>query len=163
MGYRSEVRALIYGEPETVCQLVAAHVLQGGVNVLQAFGDSLTRYRVQRRTYDGEATCAQERDADGRQTPIFTTREVEVLDLYGDSWKWYEDYKEVRAWTEFQHAAVELGLSYEFVRVGEETEDVETISDVQDDGDCYLQVARSIVDDIPEERTPVDYSQPEAA
>lgn len=158
MGYRSQVRALIYGDPDVVCALVAAHVLQGGVNVLEAFKDDITRYRLTRRVYDREATLAQE-TKDGTRRGVWKEVETEVIDLYGDDWKWYPNYPDVAAWSAFMIAAGELGLNTEFVRLGEETDDTECDTCVQDDGDYYLHVRRSIAADIPDDTRPVDYEK----
>ena len=163
MGYRSQVRSLIYGEPDTICQLVAAHALQGGHNVFTAFGDDITRYRTTRQRYDHDATVAAGPDPDnGRPQVVWQTVEVEVIDLYGDDWKWCEDYEDVKAWTAFMDQAEELGLSVEFVRIGEENDDVESRFTVQDEESAFLSVSRTIEVDMPDTR-PVDYDEVKAA
>lgn len=159
MGYRSQVRALIYGDPAQICALVAAHTMGGGVNALKEFNDNITRYRVDRRTYDHAATVSQEPDEHGNKPSIWKTVEIEVIDLYGDDCKWYDSYSDVQAWVALMSEAEERGLNTEFVRVGEETEDIEIRQNIQDDGDTYIYVRRSVVDDLPDDRRPVDYTE----
>jgi len=59
-----------------------------------------------------------------------------VFILYGNDWKWYPDYEDVRAWNDLWHSMQEVeGISGYFVRVGEEMNDVET--DEFGDDPCY--------------------------
>lgn len=101
MGYRSEVRCVIYGEPDKLQALITKHILEGS-KVFEQFKDSLKR---------GEMHWAK--------------GTIEVLELYGDSWKWYPDYPDVMAFTALRDEAPDFGLSYEFIRVGEEDDDLE--------------------------------------
>lgn len=158
MGYRSQVRSLIYGDPDKICALVAANALRGGVSVVSTFSKegALTRYRLTRRLYDHAATAAQPKNENGGATAVYKEFEIEVLDLYGDDWKWYDDYPDVRAWSDLLDEAREMGLSTEFTRIGEDTDDTEWLIDVADEGDHYLFVRRIIEADIPESR-PVNY------
>lgn len=136
MGYRSQVRSLIYGDPDEICRLVAAQALQGKPDIFAIFGESLTRYRVMRNTPNHEAGEIKWREV-----------EVEVLDLSGDSWKWYSEYEDVKAWHAFMSSAEELGLDTEFVRIGEDDNDIERAFSGDDP---MLGVSSSIVDDIPD-------------
>jgi hypothetical protein len=159
MGYRSQVRSLIYGDPDLICALVAECTLTlGDNNPLKTFEEDLRRYRIERSIYDHEATCAQEPDDNGNRPPVYRDEIAEVLDLSGDSWKWYESYPDVQSWERLLLRAEELGLSTEFMRIGEETSDIECRHCSADDsGDTYLVVSSRIIDDIPDE-IPVDYS-----
>jgi hypothetical protein len=58
--------------------------------------------------------------------------EVKFIELNGQEWKWYSDFDDVKAWHQLLNEANKLGLATEFVRVGEDPDDIE-IS--QDDGD----------------------------
>lgn len=159
MGYRSHVRSLIYGDPDTMCQLVAAHTLQGGKVFSEYFVNELRRYRLTRRLYNAEATARGPKDERGWQPSVYDDVEVEVLDYYGEDVKWYDDYSDVKAWHELIDAAEELGLSTEFIRIGEESNDIDVRHNVQDDAENYLNVSTSIVDDIPDDLRNVDYEQ----
>jgi hypothetical protein len=47
--------------------------------------------------------------------------------LYGDGWKWYPDYEDVKAWDELWNQMQNVeGISGYFCRVGEEIDDIET-------------------------------------
>jgi hypothetical protein len=163
MGYRSQVRSLIYGDPALICALVAADALTGkGGIALNNFGDSLKRYSFTTSVYDNEATNAQKPDANGGRNLIYRDVEFQCLDLCGDFWKWYPDYPDVMAWENLLIRAAEMGLNTEFVRIGEEDDDVEIRRDLPDEGDYLIGVSRSIHDDIPD-TTPVDYDQTVAA
>ena len=56
--------------------------------------------------------------------------------LYGNDWKWYPDYDDVKAWNELweQMQSIE-GISGYFVRVGEENDDIEEMQ--FGDDPCY--------------------------
>lgn len=48
--------------------------------------------------------------------------------LYGDDWKWYPDYEDVKAWDDLWHQMQQIeGISGYFLRVGEEHDDVEEL------------------------------------
>jgi hypothetical protein len=103
MGYRSQVRCLIYGSKQDVDAFLTAHVIIGGSRVLQHFSNTLSRYAID--TYDGF--------------------KLHVLDLNEESCKWYSDYEEIIAWEAFMNEAPDMGLEYEFYRLGEEFSDIE--------------------------------------
>ena len=71
-------------------------------------------------------------------------REVKfkLLSLYGSSWKWYDDFKDVQHWEQLLEEAEQMGLEYEFARCGEEMDDNETR--YSDDADYLLNISRSI-------------------
>lgn len=114
MGYRSDVRSIIYGPPDLMLRFVTAMKLDEKYKaVFEHFGDNITI-----RTWVGE-------------TPIT------VLDLTGDGWKWYTDYPDVNLWHELL-AMVETddtweGLHYEFCRIGEEDGDIERDGSTEND------------------------------
>jgi hypothetical protein len=56
--------------------------------------------------------------------------------LYGADWKWYPDYEDVQAWDELWENMQDIeGISGYFVRVGEETNDIEEME--FGDDPCY--------------------------
>jgi hypothetical protein len=48
-----------------------------------------------------------------------------VVDFAMDGVKWYESYPEVKAFERMLREVEELGFSYEFIRIGEESDDIE--------------------------------------
>lgn len=127
MGYRSQVRCLIYGSEENLQAHIIGQVILYSALAISEFKENLTRYVI--------------KGADDT--------EVHVLDLKGDSWKWYESYPDVKAWTEFMRSSPDMGLEYEFIRVGEEVGDVET--ETSSDPAYYIGISTpSIIDDMPE-------------
>jgi hypothetical protein len=146
MGYRSQVHALIYGPEDKICALVAKHVLEGG-NVFEHFKDDIRRFKTKRSVYT--ATEAH----DGRAY-AWIEHEIEVIELRGDSWKWYDDYPDVQAWEALMlEAATEFDCITEFVRIGEDSNDIQVEMNVEDGGDAYLYVSSSITSDLPEPET----------
>jgi hypothetical protein len=62
--------------------------------------------------------------------------------LYGNDWKWYPGYDDVKAWYEMWENMQDIeGISGYFVRVGEENDDIEERGDVETeefgDDPCY--------------------------
>jgi len=107
MGYRSNVRCLIYGTEEKLEAFLTYKLLITGTSVFRDMGDSLTRYSITHSDYQGD------------------TKTIHVLDLYLDRCKWYEDYEDVKAWHTFMDQAEEADLDYEFIRIGEDSGDIE--------------------------------------
>lgn len=128
MGYRSEVRALIYGDPAKIDALCMKwrHTETLDLWHTDAFGASLTEW-----------TVPGEKEADTR-----------FIELHGNNWKWYEGYADVDAWGRFMEMAEELGLNTEFVRIGEEPNDIET-NYCGDDCQYLLGVHRNTYSDAP--------------
>jgi hypothetical protein len=151
MGYRSQVHSLIYGPEDKICALVAKHTLLGGGIFTEHFKDDIRRFKVKRSIYDHEATVANEQHGD-KPRAVWTEHAYEVIELKGDSWKWYESYPDVQAWEALlQEAANDFDCNYEFVRIGEEPNDIQLEYHVEDGGDVYLGVNSSIYCDIVEE------------
>jgi hypothetical protein len=65
-----------------------------------------------------------------------------VIDFAADDVKWYESFSDVTAFDNMLPAIEELGFCYEFVRVGEESNDIEYRQ--SDDHNCYLNTTTSI-------------------
>lgn len=149
MGYRSEVRCLIYGPPDKLNAMIVKHQLEGGRLLTEYFKDDWKRYKTVRTIYDAEASKATV-DESGKGRPVWKDVEVEVLDLEGESWKWYPNYEDVKAWEAFMRGADEWGCSFEFVRVGEDQGDVEIERNILDDGYEWLSTSTTICCDVVE-------------
>jgi hypothetical protein len=110
MGYNNDIRSLIYGDPDIVGAFVAKHKLSSTLAFTTFDGDIRIYDRIQRRF--GEP-------------PLRIT----IIDFRADSIPWYDDSPPVASWTDVVNEAVELGLSYELIRVGDSPEDVDHESD----------------------------------
>jgi hypothetical protein len=62
-----------------------------------------------------------------------------VLMFDANSVKWYDSYADVSRFTKFLSEVQELGYEYEFIRIGEEDDDVETDSTGDAEGFMYVQ------------------------
>jgi hypothetical protein len=124
MGYRSQVRALIYGDPDSLTAHIAAWQLEHTSQLFVHFDEYLKRYSIE--TNDGI---------------------IDVLDLSLDHAKWYDEYDDVESFHSFMYCSEELRLHYEFSRVGEEATDI-----VQNKSDGHIDLlylsSPSICDDI---------------
>lgn len=93
MGYRSDVRSVIYGGEDAMIEFMKENesllsVVKGAGIVEQALsGDDV------------------------------------VLHLHGESIKWHEDFPEVVAWNKLLDLAEESGLAYELIEIGEDPSD----------------------------------------
>lgn len=68
-----------------------------------------------------------------------------VITLYIDWVKWYDDYEEVQQWDTFWHAVQqEAGISGVFVRIGEETDDIQQDSFGEDPVYDLCEVTRGV-------------------
>ena len=123
MGYRSQVRSIIYGPDDKVTEFVAAKKLVGDAALAEVWSETTT-YLV---AYGGE-----------------TWR---VFDLKCDQWKWYSDYPDVAAWMSMLDEAEEAELQYEFARIGEDDNDLEYKG--SSDRECWLGFHREIYTDMP--------------
>ena len=148
MGYRSDVQSIIYptaDNPELLevfNTLIAKEKLAGEQGVFGLFKDDcleLKESSIRRSRRVGE-------NEDGSGKYEYDDLEFPYLELVGDDWKWYDDYEDVQYWHKLLEEAEQLGLNYEFVRIGEERDDVV----VEHGGDCeyFLDVSRSIVSSI---------------
>lgn len=148
MGYRSQIRCLIYGDPDVVQALWTKHELLGS-GLSDEFMGSVQRYRAQRSVPDREAMEHNRNlSPEGKTSYISRDIEVEVIDMTGDDWKWYDSYPSVQAWNTLMRDAPDMGLNYEFVRLGEEDSDIEMENHIDDDGDQWLGMSRQIICDV---------------
>ena len=98
MGYMSQVKSVIYADKDKIDNFIANN----------------------QETFD----FLKDEFEDALQ--VINKDNEKIIYLNGDSWKWYSDYKDVMAWSDLMDLAVENNLCTEFVRIGEEPDDVET-------------------------------------
>jgi hypothetical protein len=138
MGYRSSVESIIYGDPERIDLFVVKHKILGlDDSAFEHFKESLTVQEYE------ETVWGENREVAGKA-------KKKVIHLYGADWKWYESYDDVKAWEALLLDAEEFGLEYEFVRVGEESDDIERRSSGDDSGHLYPETYINC--DLPIER-----------
>lgn len=122
MGYRSEVKSLIYG---TASQLG---------NFIDANHDL---YKKVREDFNGSIKDMVKKYRDNK--------DLSIIYLKDDYTKWYDEYEEVQRWHELLDLAEQAGLSVEFIRIGESSEgDIEVY---QSGNECvyYLETEMKIV------------------
>ena len=99
-------------------------------------------------TPDWRGRLGEERDGlvclgSGNHCDYFTWDDNHrVLKFYAPSVKWYESYPEVDRFAKFLAEVHALEYEYEFIRVGEEDDDLET--DSTGDAENYMYVERTI-------------------
>ena len=118
MGYRSDVKALIY-PVSSEHSLIEYDKLKLLMNT--TFKDVFEAWGKDYFTWDD------------------THR---ILMFYADSIKWYDSFPEVDMFPKFLADVRELEYEYEFIRIGEEDDDVE--SDSTGDAQGYMYVSRTI-------------------
>ncbi len=126
MGYRSQVQSVIYGEVAKVNAFLVKHKVVGNP-VFDEFKEHLHIFEKDWKDVTS-----------GTEVMKFIH-----LDSGDDSWKWYDDYDDVKAWHALLADAEESGLSYEFIRIGEETGDISEETG-GDDVNYLLHVNQSI-------------------
>ena len=118
MGYRSDVQALVYPQ-------------SGDQNLLEY--DKLKL--LFNTTFDDVFSSWGE--------DYFSWDDTHrVLKFDANSVKWYDSYPEVAKFIKFLAEVQELGYEFEFIRIGEDDDDVET--DRSGDAEGYMYVSRSI-------------------
>jgi tetrahydrodipicolinate N-succinyltransferase len=119
MGYISDVRALVYAknrnDADQYMQYMQLKLLVG-----TTFKDVFEEWSSYFRWVDNER----------------------VLDFQADDVKWYESYEDVQNIERFLREVEELEYVVEFIRVGEESEDIETR--YSDGSECLLGTSTSI-------------------
>ena len=139
MGYRSSVESIIYGEPERIELFIVKHKIIGiEGSAFEHFKDNISVQDYYENIW-------------GENVDVVGKRKMKVIHLQGDGWKWYEDYDDVKAWDMLLQDAEEFGLMYEFVRVGENSDDIERQTSENEDGylypetyiNCSLSIERS--------------------
>ena len=118
MGYRSDVQALIYplGGEHNLLEYNKLKLLMNTTfkDVFDAWGDDYFKWN------------------DAHRALMFDANSV----------KWYESYPDVAKFSPFLDAVHELGYEYEFIRIGEDDTDIESMNSGDSEG--FLYVERSI-------------------
>ena len=118
MGYRSDVQALIYPQSgdENLLEYDKLKLLFNTTfkDVFEAWGNDYFSWDDKHR----------------------------VLKFDANSVKWYDSYPEVEKFVQFLNDVAGLGYEYEFIRLGEEDDDVE--DDRTGDANGYMYINRSI-------------------
>jgi hypothetical protein len=134
MGYQSQVRCLIYGSKEDMDAFLTTETIVGGSRVLKDFENCLLRYVIKVPVIE--------------EYPINSDapkKDLHVLDMQEDSTKWYEDFPEVSGWMKFMNEAPEMGLQFEFIRVGENHGDIE--EHCSDSPRGFIYVTSPVIED----------------
>lgn len=118
MGYRSDVKALIY-PVSSEHSLIEYDKLKLLMNT--TFKDVFTAWGEDYFSWDDKHR---------------------ILMFYADSIKWYNSFPEVNRFPKFLADVHELEYEYEFIRIGEEDDDVET--DNTGDAQGFMYVSRTI-------------------
>jgi hypothetical protein len=122
MGYRSDVRALIYPSngDQNLVEYEKLKLLMNTTfkDVYEAWGDDYFTWDDRHR----------------------------VLKFSAESVKWYESYPDVAKFSPFLDEVHKLDYEYEFVRVGEENDDDEVMS--SGDAEHFLCIQRTIESSI---------------
>lgn len=136
MGYRSDVASMIYGDGSTedndkIAALWMRAQLAGLLKSLTQSPDQPMVKQIAIRDYKQDKIAA--------------------LYLNEESIKWYEDYQFVKDWNEIMRLAqTEYQLNTEFVRIGEDMEDIVRDSE-GDNVQSFLYVSRTISEDFTSE------------
>jgi hypothetical protein len=119
MGYRSEVKSVIYGTKEEMAKFNNDNVV-----LLTALSEDF-----------------------GNQLSHETNGHYELIYLDCEYSKWYDSYPDVTRWHNLLNLAKDAELKTEFVRIGEDSAgDIET--DYQGDVEYYLQTRCHITADF---------------
>ena len=115
MGYRSNVKALIYfaNSDKNLLEYDKLKLLFNTTfkDVFEAWGEDYFSWDDKHR----------------------------VLKFNADSVKWYDSYPEVKLLVKFLEDVRDLEYEYEFIRIGEEDDDTETDSTGDSEGFMYVQ------------------------
>lgn len=121
MGYRSEVAIKVYGDAENMASFN------------NAYAEAYSALSEEDQTYVNELMGEDVRN--GWHDGIFT--------FHADYIKWYEGYGHIDFFTGLLEQVDDLGVNSEFIRIGEDHDDV--VTEYQGDGgEYYLGVIRSI-------------------
>jgi len=118
MGYRSDVQAIIYplGGDQNLLEYDKLKLLFNTTfkDVFEAWGEDYFSWDDKHR----------------------------VLKFDANSVKWYDSYPEVQKFVQFLTDVAGLDYQYEFIRIGEEDDDIE--DDRTGDAEGYMYINRSI-------------------
>lgn len=140
MGYRSEVKCIIYGSPEVLDSFIAKHTLQNNP-FLSEMQPYISYGLIDRVKYDNNGNKHENKN--------------KIMDFYGSQFKWYDEFEDVQGLNKMMDDIdenYEDTLDFEFVRVGEEHKDIETKSSLNAYG--YIYPTTTIVTDVSIEDIP---------
>jgi hypothetical protein len=126
MGYRSVVTAIVYGDEEALTTYMTKEKLSSEDNVFTMFKGQLKHMALP-----------------------FARKTVYALQLELEHVKWYDEYEDVVRWTQFMQQAPDNDLNYEFIRIGEDYDDIEK-DEGGDSIDGLLYTTVSIEKDYPQ-------------
>lgn len=115
MGYRSEVKGIIYGTEQELKDFKEA---------------CFDLYNQVREEYGDEITDE-------------SNDKFKLIYLNAPYTKWYDEYEEVQHWNQLYALAQEAGLNTEFARAGEENGDIE-VDYSGETCEYYLEVVQRI-------------------
>jgi hypothetical protein len=124
MGYRSEVAIMIYGTDEVMEEVKALY------DTLYNALDADTKKSVDYLDY-----------LMGNETTNGFSEEG--FRFHAEDIKWYDDYSHVEFFKELFNKADDIGASCEFIRIGEEHDDIDT-NYTGDDNEYRMGVTRLI-------------------
>ena len=146
MGYRSEVGYAIRFNKDIEW---TDHATDEDKKLTGA--DIFNTFLTEAKSNDDTKLCFDE-----NESPLEIDKERLLFKFYVDDWKWYDDYEEVQCHERLLELAEEyidaqnnnqamrnLTISWGFIRIGEETEDIDTKYG-GDDGYSLLYPLRSI-------------------
>ena len=117
MGYRSDVATVIYGDNRNPEKYALLKTLMN------------TTFKVAYDEWSANAIWHDEKC---------------VLEFFIEDVKWYESYEEIQDFTKMLYAIAEIpGFNYEFVRIGEDDNDIERQSE-GNQCEYVISVSRSI-------------------
>ena len=121
-GYRSEVAIMIYGTDEEMA-------------VVKAVYD---------RPYS--ALDAETKESVDYLMGYYTTNgfSEEGFRFHAEDIKWYDGYAHIEFFKEFFNDGDDSGAACEFIRIGEENDDIET-DYIGDDNEYRLEISRTII------------------
>lgn len=127
MGYRSAVTAIVYGDEADLTTYMTKDKLEhGDDSIFVHFKGQLKRFEIE-----------------------FAKGTLSALMLALDHVKWYDDYKDVLAWHRFMELSENHDLNYEFIRIGEDYDDIQK-EEGGDAVDGLLYTSVSIERDFPQ-------------
>lgn len=132
MGYRSDVHMLFYSSKELMDAFIVRCKMEGHYKLFTE-GNGL--------------------DLEEKWIKIWK-RTVRAWEFREESIEWYDGFSFVAAMNKMRDVADEMEIAWEFVRVGEDREDIEMKHGDQDDYEGLLSVRREITTDYSEVDNP---------
>lgn len=132
MGYRSDVHVLFYDTKERMDAFIVRCKMEGHYQKFST-GSGL--------------------DLEEKWIKVYKTT-FRAWEFRNDYLKWYDSFGEVQAMQQMMHVADDMQIAWEFVRIGEDQEDIDMKRGEQDNYECLLGVKREITTDFEEVDNP---------